>query len=62
MPHAQQKLKNVAMKEVENVHAHNSDEFDDEMDVGNLVDIKIVRERGGLKHLRGIKRASNAPS
>lgn len=51
------------MEEVENMHAHNSDEFDDEMDIGNLVDIKIVREREGeLKHLRGIKRASNSPS
>ena len=46
-PHAQQKLKDVAMEEVEDMQAHDSNEFDNEMKICNLDDIEIVEEGGG---------------
>lgn len=61
-PHAQQKLKVVAMEEVEDMRAHDSSEFDNEMKICNLDNIEIVEEGGGIKYLRGIKRAPDALS
>lgn len=46
MPHMQQCLKDVALEEVEDVHAHDYDENDNEMEICNLVDTKIVKESG----------------
>lgn len=61
--HAYQELRDVAMEEVEDVHAHDSDGFDDEMENYNFADTENVGERGGgSKHSRGIGRAPHAPS
>lgn len=52
-PHVQHKLKDVAIEEVEGVHAHGGDKFDIKMEICNLDDTKIVKERrggGGIKH------------
>ena len=46
MPHMQQCLKDVALEEVEDVHAYDYDENDNEMEICNLVDTKIVKESG----------------
>ena len=47
-PHVQHKLKDVAIEEVEGVHAHGGDKFDIKMEICNLDDTKIVEEgRGG---------------
>lgn len=45
--HAYQELRDVAMEEVEDVHAHDSDGFDDEMENYNFADTENVGERGG---------------
>lgn len=44
IPHAQQKLKYVVMGEVEDVHAHDMNMFDNGMEICNLDNIEIVRE------------------
>ena len=49
-PYAQQKLKDVAMEEVEDMHAHDYDEFDDDMEICNFFDTKIMGGRGALKY------------
>lgn len=43
-PLAHQKLKDVSMKVVEDMHAQNSDGFDDEMKICNLANAKNARE------------------
>ena len=51
-PHAQNKLKDVASEEVEDMHAHDTNGFDDDMEICNLDDIEFMEERGGvLKYL-----------
>lgn len=44
-PHVQQKLKDIGVEQREDVQAHDSNEFDDEMEICNVVDIEIVGER-----------------
>ena len=46
-PHVQHKLKDVAIEEVEGVHAHGGDKFDIKTEICNLDDTKIVKERRG---------------
>lgn len=62
MPHTYNKLNDVTMEEVENMHTQGDNELDNEMEICNLSDTKIVGERGALKHFFGIKRAPDAPN
>ena len=59
---AQQKRKVVAMEEVKDVRAQDSNKFDDEMEIYNLANTKHRGGGGGFKHSWGIGRAPDAPS
>lgn len=50
MSHMQWKLKDVGMEDIENMHAHNFDGFNDEMKIYNLADTKYVGERRGTSN------------